>query len=72
MLLESLAASKGEGAASGQRRAYVGSSYDDSDLDYGAVAPSRSAWRAGDHRLWCLVNSATYRGGRGSVRNSHA
>ncbi len=49
---------------------YVGTRYDDSDLDYEAIVPSKSAWHAGDRRVWCLLDSSTYQGGRGSARGS--
>ncbi|WP_426573570.1 septum formation family protein [Aquihabitans sp. McL0605] len=50
---------------------YVGSSVDDSGLDYAAVAPDASAWAAGDRRIWCLADTTTLDVGEGSVRNSH-
>lgn len=53
-------------------RDYIGQSWDDSDLEFGAVPPSRAAWRAGDHTLFCLLDSQTFHDGRGSARNSAA
>jgi hypothetical protein len=47
---------------------YVGSDWDDSDLDYQPVVPSASAWDQGDRTLWCLVDTG---GEAGTVRNSH-
>src|SRR5262249_46883296 len=51
---------------------YIGKSFDDSDLEFDAVAPSRAAWRAGDRTLFGLLDSEMYRNGRGSARNSAA
>ena len=51
---------------------YIGISWDDSELDFLAVPPTRAAWRAGDHTLYCLLYSHDYNDGRGSARNSAA
>jgi hypothetical protein len=53
-------------------RDYIGQSWDDSDLEMGAVAPTPAAWRAGDRTLFCLLDSHTFQDGRGSARNSAA
>src|SRR5262245_3413582 len=53
-------------------RNYIGQSWDDSDLEFGAVAPSHAAWRAGDHTLFCLLDSHTFDDGRGSAKASGA
>jgi hypothetical protein len=48
---------------------YVGSSYDDSDLDYTFFAPSKSEWLAGRRTVVCVVTPADeYL--VGSVKNS--
>ena len=51
-------------------RDYVGVNYDDSDLWFGAVPPSDSAWAQGERRLYCLLEASGYRDGRGSARAS--
>ena len=61
-----------DGACGIAFRGYVGSAYDDSDLDYEAVVPDRAAWAAGDRRVWCLLDSSLYRDGEGSARDSGA
>jgi Septum formation len=53
-------------------RDYIGQSWEDSDLDTGAVAPTPGAWRAGDRTLFCLLDSHTFQDGRGSAGNSAA
>ena len=50
--------------------AYVGTSYDNSDLDYAAAAPNVAAWKAGDRRIWCLVDTSSKAPGSGSVRGT--
>lgn len=50
---------------------YVGSDYDDSDLDYQVVVPDRAAWDRGDRSVWCLVDTTGGFGQDGTVRNSH-
>jgi hypothetical protein len=50
---------------------YVGSSVNDTALDYAAVAPDATAWAAGDRRIWCLADTSSLDVGEGSVRNSH-
>lgn len=51
-------------------RDYVGLGYDDSGLWFGAIPPDAEAWRAGERRLYCLLESDGYRDGRGSARGS--
>lgn len=53
-------------------RSYVGSSPDSTDLDYGGVVPDAAAWRSGDRRVWCLVDSRDHGDGIGSVRDTDA
>lgn len=50
---------------------YVGSDYDDSDLDYQVVVPDRSAWDRGDRSVWCLVDTTDGFGQDGTVRGTH-
>mgnify|MGYP000847578655 CR=1 FL=1 len=49
---------------------YVGSTYEDSILDYFAVRPSEAAWRAGDRRLFCVADTTDAPAGTGSVKGS--
>jgi len=49
---------------------YVGKTAADSDISGKSIVPNRTAWRAGDRKAWCLVDSTTYRNGRGSVRGA--
>lgn len=51
--------------------AYVGSDWDESDLDYGAQIPDADAWRRGDRTVWCLIDTTDGFGEDGTVRNSH-
>src|SRR6266704_2513826 len=51
--------------------AYVGSSIDDSDLDYAGVVPSRDAWDAGDHTVACALWQVDGDRLSGSARDSH-
>lgn len=51
--------------------AYVGSSIDDSDLDYVGVVPSRDAWEAGDHTVACALWQVDGDRLSGSARDSH-
>lgn len=51
--------------------AYVGTSYEDSDFDYGYYAPSRTEWQRGEHRAVCMVLPAPWHDTtEGSARNS--
>jgi hypothetical protein len=51
--------------------AYVGSSIDDSDLDYAGVVPSREAWDAGDRTVACALWQIDGDQLTGSARDSH-
>lgn len=51
--------------------AYVGSSIDDSDLDYAGVVPSRDAWNAGDRTVACALWQIDGDRLTGSARDSH-
>lgn len=50
---------------------YVGKTAADSDISGKSIVPNRTAWRAGDRKVWCLVDSSTYGNGRGSVRGAN-
>jgi hypothetical protein len=50
---------------------YVGSDYDESDLDYQVLIPDHVAWNRGDRSVWCLVDTTGGFGLDGTVRNSH-
>jgi hypothetical protein len=51
--------------------AYVGSSIDDSDLDYAGVVPSRETWDAGDRTVACALWQIDGDQLTGSARDSH-
>jgi hypothetical protein len=51
--------------------AYVGSSIDDSDLDYAGVVPSRDAWDAGDRTVACALWQVDGDRLTGSAQDSH-
>ena len=53
-------------------RDYVGSSADDTSLDGSGIIPTRAAWQAGDHRVWCFVDGSTSPRGQGSVKGTHS
>jgi Septum formation len=51
--------------------AFVGSDYDDSDLDYTAIIPSRAAWEAGDRTVLCALWQVDGDSIVGSARGTH-
>ena len=60
------------GACGLHLRDYVGSTPDDTGLTFGGVVPDEDAWKERGRDVWCLVDSAGFDGGVGSVKNSGA
>jgi hypothetical protein len=53
-------------------RDHVGVSADDTGLDAAGIVPTRAAWQAGDHRIWCIVDASTGPRADRSVKGPHA
>lgn len=60
------------GACGLHLRGFVGSSPDDTRLTFGGVVPDDDAWKEQGREVFCVVDSADFDGGIGSVENSGA
>lgn len=52
--------------------AFVGRPYEDSDLDYTTMEPSKGSWSEGDRSVVCMIGTADYSKVTGSLKGSNS
>ena len=51
---------------------FVGRSYEDSELDYTTLEPTKRSWAGGDRTVYCLIGKADLSKVTGSLKGSNA